>query len=694
MKKIFTILAALLICIATANAQQLDRSIQPKPAPAKEIDIKDAKTFTLKNGLKVFVVEDNRAPIVYYSLRLDVKPALEGDKAGLQSLFDEVIGNETTKRSKEQLSKEIDLIGARINVSSSGGFASGLRKYEDKMLELLTDMLFNSKFTQEELDLHRDKSKSALSMVADDPSSIGDRVSNVLLYGKGFPNGEVETIETLENVELLDLQKFYDTYFAPNVTRLVIVGNITEKEARANAEKYFGSWKKKDVPVATYILPQAPASAKVAMVNKDEAPQSIINITYPIEYRTGAADASAISVLNYIFGGGMSSRLFQNLRETHSYTYGVYSSINSHELVGSFGLTSGRGSASVKGAATDSAIYQIVYEMNGMINGLVSEKELKDAKASIAGSFGRSISEPSVIANFAVNIDKYNLPKDYYKNYLKRLEAVTASDVQAAAKKYLKPNNAWYIVVGDKSHADNLKQFATNGTVQFYDMDGNLVEAPVAKSAGVSAEQVIDSYVNAIGGKDAIAKIDSYKASGEMSMMGQKLEVTQAFRKPNSTAMIISMGGTPMQKIVFDGSKVKISGMQGEQEYTEGDVFDGMKAAAAVCPEMSYLAKGYQLTVKGIEQVNGKDAYAMEVTKDGKTDIEYYDVESGLKVKSVTTTEGPQGQIQQVKEYGDYKEVNGVKFPHAMKQLAAGMTISTTLSSIEVNQLVDDSLFQ
>ncbi|MDR0660499.1 MAG: insulinase family protein [Prevotellaceae bacterium] len=693
MKKIYTILAALLIGTAAVNAQKLDRSIQPKPAPAKEIDFKDAKTFTLSNGLKVFVVEDNRAPIVYYSLRLDVKPELEKNKAGLESLLSSVIGTATTNRSKEQLSKEIDLIGARISVNSRSGYASGLRKHEDKMLTLMADMLFNPLFSQEELDLWRDKEKSGLAMIADDPGQISERVSNVLMYGKEFPYGEVESIETLESIQIADLQKFYDTYFAPNVARLVIVGNITEKEAEANAEKYFGSWKKKNVPEAKYVLPTAPASAKVAMVNKDGAPQSTINITYPLNYKVGAPDASAVSLLQHTFGGGMSSRLFQNLRETHSYTYGVYSDISSGELIGSFSLSSGRGAASVKGVATDSSIYQIIYEMNGMINNPIGEQELKDAKAALAGSFGRSISEPSVIANYAVNIDKYNLPKDYYKNYLKRLEAVTASDIQTAAEKYLKPNNAWIIVVGDKSHAEGLKQFAGDKTVQFYDIDGNPVEAPVAKSVDVSAEQIINGYATALGGKAAIDKIDSYKMLGEMSMMGQKVEVTQAFKKPNHTSMVMSMGGMVVQKIVFDGSKLKMSGMQGEQEITEGDQLEEMKASAGICPELSYAKNGYKLTVKGVEQVNGKDAYALEVVKGSNTTIDYYDVESGLKVKSVATVDSPQGAMQQATEYGDYKPVDGVMFPHTVKQSVAGMAMNTAITSIEVNKLIDDSLF-
>ncbi len=694
MKKTLYILSLLLVCVFTVNAQKLDRSIQPKAAPAKEIDFKDAQTFTLPNGLKVFVVEDNRAPVVYYSLSLDVKPALEGEKAGSRDLFSSVMGTATTNRSKEQLNKDIDLIGAHITAGASGAYARGLKKYDAKMLELMSDMIFNPKFDQEELDLQRDKLKSGLSMVADDPSSINERVSSVLVYGKGFPAGEVQTVKSVENVTLADLENYYKTYFAPNVSRLVIVGDITLKEAKANAEKYFGKWAKKDVPVAKYTIPQLPASSKVAMVTKDGAPQSAINIAYPLDYKPGAPDAAVVSLLNYTYGGGSASRLFKNLRETHSYTYGVYSSISSGELVGSFGLSSGRGAGSVKAAATDSAIYQIFYEMDQMINKPIGEKELKDAKAALAGSFGRSVSEPSVIAGYAVNIDKYNLPKDYYKNYLKRLEAVTTADIQAAAKKYLKPDNAFIVVVGDKSHAEGLKKFAGDGVVSYYDIDGNPTEAPKAKSADVTAEEVIAKYVEAIGGKDAVEKVETYKTEGQMSMMGQNVNMLVAFKKPNSVATHITMGDMVIQKIIYDGNVLKLSGMQGDKEYTEGDEVDEIKNNAGFCPERNYIKNGYELSVEGIEPVNGKDAYVLKVNKGKVSMTEYYDVESGLKVKTAATVEGPQGQIQQITEINDYRVIDGLKVAFEMKQTVMNMATSTTLTSVEINKPIDEAIFK
>ncbi len=695
MKKILNILI-LLLCAMVMNAQQVDRSIRPSAAPAKEIQIKDAKIFTLSNGLKVFVVEDNTVPIVRYSLFLDIKPELEGNKAGLSEIFTSVIGTATTKQTKEEINKNIDLIGAKISSHSQGGYASCLKKYEDQMLSIFSEILLQPVFNQSELELNVKKNKSDLSSIGDDISTMNNRVASALAYGKGYPNGEVETEATYDNIKIEDLQKFYNTYFAPNVSRLIIVGNVSEKEAKANAEKYFGKWAKKNVPVCNYTIPQTPQQTTVAMIEKPGSVQSAINVTYPIQLKVGSSDEDVVEVLMHIFGQGMGSRLFQNLRETHSYTYGVYSFLYSSELVSRFYLADGRsGAGKVKGAATDSAVYQVDYEMRKISETPISEKELNGAKSYLAGNFGRMLENPSTLASFALNIDKYNLPKDYYKNYLKRLYAVTPADVQAIAKKYIKPDNAIIVVTGDKSHAEGLKQFAANKTVQFYDVNANPVEAPKNEKVNISAEQIIENYVKALGGTAEMDKINDYTIKAEISIMGQKVEMTQMFKKPSMSITDLGTGGMSIQKEVFDGTKIKRSGMGGTQEITEGDELISTKVSTGVCPERYFAKNGYKMTVKGTDKVGDFDVYIVDVeyTKT-KTVTYYFDVKTGLLLQKSSTVQGPQGEAQQIEAFSDYKAVNGVLFPYKMTQKTMGMEMNAIVSSVVVNTGLADTLFK
>jgi predicted Zn-dependent peptidase len=693
MKALYSIFIALFVA-STLQAQTLDRSIRPISQPAKEIQIKDAQTFTLKNGLKVFLVEDKSTPIVYYSLRFDTKPALQGDKAGLHDIFNDVYGKATITRTKEQLNKEVDLIAAQLSAARNGVYISYLKKYEQKALDIFADVLLHPVFNQEDYDLSIKQFETAMSIIGDDGGEMNSRVSSVLTYGKNYPAGELETMETIKNVELSDLGKYYDTYFAPNVARLIIVGDVSLKEAKASAEKYLGKWKKKTVAEAVYELPESPAATKVAYVVKPEAVQSFIDVTYPVKFRLGQPDFDAARVMSYILGGGASSYLFLNLREKHSYTYGAYIQLSDNELMGRFHAFGGRsGAPSVKAATTDSALYEVFHEFNRIINEPVTEADLKAAKTYLAGSFSRGLESPGTLANFAVNIDKYKLPKDYYKNYLKRLETITVDDVQAAAKNYVRPENAWIVVSGDKAQANKLLPLAADKMIHYFDYNGNEVAAPVSESADLSAEAIIDNYIKALGGKEAIDKVTDYTIKGDVNAMGQTLSMTTSFKAPNKILFLIEMSGMEIQKMTFNGATLRMSGMGGSQEMTEGELLDATRDEAGIAPEADYIKNGYTLTVSGIEEVNGQKAYVLTAVKGNRKQVSYFSVENGLKIKAVTTTPLPEGEQQTTVEFSDYRPVEGVQIPFQMKQIMAGMAMEVAVTAVEINKGIDDAAF-
>jgi predicted Zn-dependent peptidase len=470
MKKNIIILITLAICTSFANAQTLDRSIQPKPAQANEIQIKDAQTFTLENGLKVFVVEDHKLPQVYFSFRFDVDEKTYGEKAGITTIFSSVAGKATTTKTKPEINKSFDLIGASFEFSNESAFVSGLSKYRSKMIELFADILLNPVFTEEELSLAKNQTVSALAFISSDPGQMMAIVSQVLMNGKNHPNGEMFTAETVKKITVDDMDEYYKTFIAPNKTSLVVVGDITLAEAKTEVEKYFKNWEKHEVPEYKYEQPKAPEKPRVAFVHKEGAVQSEVNICYPVDYKYYGDDYFKANLMAHILGGGSSGRLFQNLRETHGYTYGCYNILEASDVAGHYSAT-----ASVRSEVTDSAISQILIEMQRIIDTPVSETDLASAKAFAMGDFGRSLQQPGTVANFAVAIDKYNLPADYFKNYLKKIDALTIDDIKEAAEKYIRPANAWIIVVGDKKYANNLKQYAADGKIEFYDLYGNSV---------------------------------------------------------------------------------------------------------------------------------------------------------------------------------------------------------------------------
>jgi predicted Zn-dependent peptidase len=698
MKKILASITAVLFATAVfaqqkpAPAQKLDRSKRPVPAPAPTIKLGNIQTFQLPNGLKVFVVENHKAPTVAYSIVLDVHPQLEEDAAGLANITSELLTSGTKNRSKDQLDNDIDFIGATLNASPTSLYASSLKKQNLKLLELMSDVVLNADFKQEELDKIKTQTLSGLEQEKDDPDAISKNVKSVLNFGKKHPYGENPSEESVAKITLEKCNNYYNTYFHPNVAYLAVVGDVTLAEIKPLIEKYFGEWKKAEVPKPSYTMPAAPSKTRVVVVNKAGAVQSVINVTYPVDLKPNSDDVIKAKVMNTILGAGFSSRLFMNLREKHGYTYGSYSSLNNDELVGEFSAY-----AKVRNAVTDSSVAEIMAELNRLRTEKVPQDELEGIKNYLNGNFAISLEDPETVARFAINTERYHLPKDYYENYLKNLAAVTAEDVSAMAQKYIRPENATILVVGDADAiSKSLEHFSPSKAVELYDINGN----PAAKSAvkavaaGVTPKAVIDAYVKAIGGEKALSAVQDRKMKMTTEVQGRALSVETVNKAPNKYTMSFKMGDNVLQKQTFDGTRGNEVSMQGKRELTGAELED-LKGEATLNQEMNYEKMGYKLNLKGTEPVNGSDAYILEVTSpSGKKSTEWYDVKSGYKVKA-TSTQTMQGQtITQVTEYGDYKDQNGIKYPGAISITGTPFPLKLKLESVDVNKGVKDSEFE
>ena len=668
------------------------RSQAPKPAPAKAINMGSYEDFSLANGLRVIVVENHKLPRVSFQLSLDNDPIVEGDQAGYTSIAGDLLGRGTKTRTKAQIDDEVDFIGASMNTSRGGMFGSSLKKHMVSLLDVMSDVLLNPAFPQDEFDKLKKQMISGLQTAKDDPGSMSTNVSAVLNFGKDHPYGEQMTEQTVEAVTLQSAKDYYDKYFRPNNAYLVIVGDITPTEAKTMAEKYFGGWKKGNVPTHKYAMASAPFSTQVAFVPKDGAVQSSIRVTYPVMYKPGSSDAIAISVLNNVFGGGFNGRLNQNLREDKGYTYGARSSISSDDLVGRF-----TASADVRNEVTDSSLTQFMMEMKKMATTNITAEELDFAKNFMSGSFARSMESPQTIARFALNTIKNKLPKDYYNTYLTRLQAVTVEDVARAAKKYIRPDNAHIVVVGNKDEvAGKLSKFSADGKVKFYDLYGEELKEAGDIPAGVTGESVIKDYLAAIGGVDKLKSIKTFESESTIDMGGMSLGMTVLKKAPNKIAILQSMGGQVAGGQIFDGTKGVVMQM-GQKKPLEGDALEDMKAEAAMFVEMNYLKEGYQLDLKGVEEIEGDKVYKLVVTKpSGKKSTEYYSQETNLKVKSISTQDGgPQGTMTITSSYADYKAVGGVLFPHSSELTGmAPMALVMKTKTVKVNEAIDDAKFK
>ncbi len=686
MKKYILACNAILF-LAFSTVAQIDRSKQPEPGPAPKINLSKPDTFTLENGLQVMIVENHKLPRVSMVLLIDNPPVTEGDKKGVAGLTGSLLGSGTEKTSKDEFNEEVDFLGANINFLASGARASTLSKYFPRVLELMSEGAFMPKFTREEFDKIQQRQIESLESNEKDVAFNASRVRQALAYGRNHPYGEFTTPESLKNISLEDVQAYYDTYYVPNNAYLAIVGDVTFDEAKALVEKNFSNWRKGDLQPKELPRVTNAESIQINLLDMPNAVQSEIAVVNTVDLQKNEADYFPALVANQILGGN-GGRLFLNLREDKGYTYGAYSNLGNDKHAASFVAT-----AQVRNEVTDSSVVAFLEEIHQIRNEKVSPQELEDAKNKYVGNFVLSLEQPGTIAGYALDIETEDLPEDFYETYLQKLNAVTIEDVQRVAKKYFNLDQARIVIAGKGSEiAEDLENISFNGKtlpVTYYDKQGNEVDKPDYNKEldpSVTAESIFEKYIEAIGGEEAVRDVKSIKMQAQAEIQGQKIDLEMINTSEGKSSQVVSMGGNAMSRQVFNGT-TGFAVMQGQKTEFDEQQTEAAIAEANPFPELNTTGA----TVRGIENVDGKDAYGIALSEDT---VAYYDMETGLKVKAEkTVSQG--GQTMTVPTgYGDYQEVNGVKFPFTISQSFGPQTIEFIISSIQINEGVSDADFE
>ncbi|WP_338407376.1 pitrilysin family protein [uncultured Flavobacterium sp.] len=675
----------LFILFLTGIMQAQDRT-QPKPGNAPVVNIKKPQTFVLANGLKVMVVENHKLPRVSFNLSIDNAPYAEGAKKGVADLTSSLIGNGSMKISKDAFNEEIDFLGADLNFYSSGASASCLSKYSGRILELMAEGALNPNFTQEEFDKEKDKLIEGLKTQEKSVAAVAGRVQNVLAFGKSHPSGEFLSEETIKNVTLTDVENNYHTNFVPENAYLIIIGDVKFKETKKAVEKLFGSWLKASAPSLTYTDPINVQYSQINFVDMPNAVQSEIALQNTVNLKMNDKDYFATIVANQILGGDFNSYLNMNLREAHGWTYGARSSIGGSKYVSTF-----RASTQVRNAVTDSAVVEFFKEIKKIRTEKVADEMLANVKAGYVGKFVMQIEKPQTVAGYALRIKTQGLPEDFYENYIKNINAVTADDVLAVANKYFLEENIRVVIVGKGSEViPGLEKLKI--PMFYFDKYGDPLEKPVLKKeipAGLTAKSVLENYIKAIGGEKAVSAVKTIAMLGSTNIpqAPQPLTFTNKVDDKGKMMVEIAMGPMSLMKQVVNEKGAYIV-QQGQRKNLEGNDLVEMRASATPFEELQ-LSKKEGLVLSGIESFNGKDAYGV---KNGKTTF-YYDTQSGLKVAEAKTMEQGGKTMTQITNYGDYKEIKGVKVPFEIIQ-NVGFELDIKMSEVKINEGVTDADFQ
>ncbi len=445
----------------------IDRSRKPEPGPAPEAAFPDYTTRELPNGLKVFVIQDDRKPSVTFRLLIKGGASQDGDKPGLSGFVGTLLNRGTKTRDAMKFATESDSIGAQIESASGADAisvsAGGLTKYTDTLLELLVDATLNPTFPAEQFAKEQKKALSALAAEKQQPESLAGKLAARVVYGAEHPYGRYRTEESVAAITRDDLVKYHDTWFAPNNATLAIVGDVQADDILARVAKAFAGWQRKDVPTTTFPVAPKVNGLTIHLVDRPGSVQSNIVVTNPGPARS-ASDVPEINVTNATLGGGFSGRLFQNLREKHGWTYGAYSVFDMQKLAGDFAAQ-----AETRNEVTAPAIEETLKEIKRLQTEPVPAPELELQREYNVGNYLLSLESAGRTAQRVQDIELYGLDPDFYKLYAKRMASTTAEQVQATAQKYLSTENVALVVVGEaKQIQPSLEKI---GKVVLYDQE-------------------------------------------------------------------------------------------------------------------------------------------------------------------------------------------------------------------------------
>ncbi|HCR30567.1 MAG TPA: hypothetical protein DIV79_11170 [Opitutae bacterium] len=444
----------------------LDRSTRPAPGPAPQSSFPEYETTQTEQGLTIYSIESDRQPVITYRLLFRTGGLFDGEKPGLAEFVASMLDKGVEGKSAYELASEIDFIGASLSASATSDFiaisVSGLSRYNSQLLDILKSVVMEPVFPQEELEKLRQRTISNLISEKSEPDALVDKLRRKLVYGDGA-YGAYKTEESVAAIGRNDLIAFHREHFLPNNASLAIVGDFDGKEEIDRVSGLFGDWNRGELPeIAELSFPKVDGET-VHLIDREDSVQSTLRVAQQSIPRSNP-DTPELKVVMSVLGGGMSGRMFRNLREDKGYTYGAGSySANA----ANFGAIVSY--ADVRNEVTTDAIKEIFHELGRIRDEPIPESELEIHKKYRSGSYMLSLERPLTIAALVQEIDVYDLDPDYYRTYVTQMMSVTPERAEALARKYIRPESSVVVIVGKWSEIGNALKEAWPVTV--YDED-------------------------------------------------------------------------------------------------------------------------------------------------------------------------------------------------------------------------------
>ena len=725
----------------------------PRPLPARDVTFPPYNIRTLPNGMQVITVLHHEQPAVTMRLLVRVGGANDPDKKrGVSLLVSGLLDKGTTARNAQQIADQIDSIGGILSTGSGDDFTSissiVMKDSFNVGLDLMADLARNPSFAAEEIEREKEQITSTQQVNANDPDYLASAVFDRLVYGfhpYGLPGSG--TPETIASITREDLQRFHRQHFVPNNMVLAIVGDVTEKEAAAAAERVFGSWARGEATVWKGVTPPEP-TRRVVVIDKPDAVQTEIRVgqlAIPRKHPDFLKWDLAVKVL----GGEGANRLHRVLRSERGLTYGASADTEGRKLAGDIVAET-----DTRTETTGEALRLMVQEFIRLQNQRVPERELMDAQAYQTGSFPLTIESPNDIATQVINYVLYELPLEDIPTYTKRVSAITPDDIQKVAQNYLKPDRLSVVLVGNaRAFVPQLRSLGLTELEIIPIEQLDLMASGLKRETGrrVSVEPIepfgsfetfgsFESFRNqtpaylatqvnprAGGAQNATALNDRAAIDllrrvvevrgGLMVLKGIKTVVADTvttFQMQQGT-----LPSTTRTYIVYPNKfrvDAEINGAQTTQVFNAGAAWvkspagiqDAPPAMAAdfatsvrrdIIPMLIDAAEG-RLTVRKLTDQQAQDGRPVQVLEISGPQLDrvrlFIDQQMLIIGQAYTATiPGPQPRsILSEEVFSDYRLVNGVRVPFETQLLQNGQAvIKRTITKVTFNEPVPDSLF-
>lgn len=686
------ILSTILVMFAVSLSAQ-KRYDEIKYPELNERQMPEITEFSLDNGIRFYLVEDHELPLINLRVLVKTGSVLEPDsKTGLASMTGTVMrsgGSESYPA--DELNRLLEDNAAQM--STFIGFGSGganlnvLKEDFDELLPVFIDVLQNPSFPEDKIQLAKTQTKSGISRRNDDPSGIGFREFEDLIYGENSVYARETEYETVDNITRSDLMAFHADAFTGNNMMVAIAGDFDTKEMRSKLEEAFGSLNAGQenniiYPEVNYDFP-----ATINLVDKPDVNQSFVIMGHIGGLRENP-DYPALQVMNEVLSGGFSGRLFQKVRTDLGLAYSVGGSYGSNiNYPGTFRITT-----MTKSSTTAEAIDAIIAEVERMKTEPPTKEELQETKDQFLNSLVfRTVSKSQILSQRITNV--YNgIDPDAFDKLVEEIKNTTPADVQRVAEKYLRPGSLQILVVGNKDEiGDQLDKYGNVNELDITIPQPASDEAEAMES-GDTAEgtkwmtKMAEAVIAGDASVTTVVQTGSQTLETPMGAMELSGTITTNYENSDQTAVL----NTPQGQITIEVKDGKGTQKMGGQEFPmQPAQVQNMKKEI----QRSYLNIALHRSTMdaeylGMEEVDGTEYVKLRFNFDSPVTY-YLDPTTSLPAMSTYSQFNPQtgGQQKVMTKYSDWTTVDGVTFAFSTESFADDKKVSSqSTESVEIQE--------